>query len=103
MAALHGVLQVVAERAVESQLVPDQKDLSFRIHVLAAEAEGLALAQPAPVGASDHVFDVDLGSCQALVHEIRLSTAAREYDFFFITDPTTAGVVAEVLDSVTVR
>jgi hypothetical protein len=53
--------------------------------------------------AGDDIFRVNVGKCPVLVHEIHLSTAARDYDFFFITDQNTAGVVTEVLDSASVR
>lgn len=51
----------------------------------------------------DSVFRVNLGSCEALVNEIFMETPARDYMFLFITDRNTVGVVAEVLDSATVR
>jgi SH3 domain-containing protein len=53
--------------------------------------------------AADQVFSVNLGSCEELIHEIELGNGANQYGFVFITDRATAGVVAEVLDSATLK
>ena len=64
--------------------------------------------EPVLVGdlsATDHVFGIKLanGACPALVHEVRITTAARYYDFIFLLDEPSTSVVAQLLDSATVQ
>jgi uncharacterized protein YgiM (DUF1202 family) len=56
---------------------------------------------PAP----DRVFAVRLAAsgCPALVHEVRITTAARYYDLIFVLDEPSSSVVAQLLDSATVQ
>ena len=55
--------------------------------------------------AIDHVFGVTLagGGCPALVHEVRITTATRYYDFLFLLDAPSSSVVAQLLDTATVQ
>jgi uncharacterized protein YgiM (DUF1202 family) len=54
--------------------------------------------------ATDHVFGITLpGACPALVHEVRITTATRYYDFLFLLDEPSSSVVAQLLDSATVQ
>ena len=55
--------------------------------------------------ATDLVFGVRLAgsSCPALVHEVRITTTARYYDFIFVLDEPSSSVVAQLLDSATVQ
>jgi hypothetical protein len=55
--------------------------------------------------ATDRVFGVRLSSsgCAALVHEVRIATTARYYDFIFLLDEPSSSVVAQLLDSATVQ
>ena len=55
--------------------------------------------------ATDRVFGVRLAStgCPALVHEVRITTTARYYDFIFVLDEPSSSVVAQLLDSATVQ
>ncbi|TMD87414.1 MAG: hypothetical protein E6I78_02605 [Chloroflexi bacterium] len=57
------------------------------------------------LSASDRVFGIRLASagCPALVHEIRVTTAARYYDLIFLVDEPSSSVVAQLLDSATVQ
>jgi uncharacterized protein YgiM (DUF1202 family) len=64
--------------------------------------------EPVLVGdlsATDHVFGIKLanGGCPALVHEVRITTATRYYDFIFLLDEPSTSVVAQLLDSATVQ
>jgi hypothetical protein len=64
--------------------------------------------EPVLVGdlsATDHVFGISLAGagCPALVHEVRLTTTARYYDFIFLLDEPSSSVVAQLLDSATVQ
>jgi uncharacterized protein YgiM (DUF1202 family) len=65
-------------------------------------------SEPVLVGdrsATDRVFGIRLanGGCPALVHEVRITTAARYYDFIFLLDEPSSSVVAQLLDSATVQ
>jgi len=55
--------------------------------------------------ATDRVFDIRLAgsACAALVHEVRITTAARYYDLIFLLDEPSSSVVAQLLDSATVQ
>ena len=55
--------------------------------------------------ATDRVFGVRLAGngCPALVHEVRITTTARYYDFIFVLDEPSSSVVAQLLDSATVQ
>jgi hypothetical protein len=55
--------------------------------------------------ASDRVFSIRMtgGGCPALVHEVRITTTARYYDFTFLLDEPSSSVVAQLLDSATVQ
>jgi hypothetical protein len=55
--------------------------------------------------ATDRVFGVGLApsNCPALVHEVRITTTARYYDFIFVLDEPSSPVVAQLLDSATVQ
>jgi hypothetical protein len=55
--------------------------------------------------ATDRVFGVGLppSSCPSLVHEVRITTTARYYDFIFLLDEPSSSVVAQLLDSATVQ
>ena len=55
--------------------------------------------------ATDHVFGIRLagGGCAALVHEVRITTAARYCDLIFLLDEASSSVVAQLLDSATVQ
>ena len=55
--------------------------------------------------ATDLVFGVRLAGsgCPALVHEVRITTTARYYDFIFVLDEPSSSVVAQLLDSATVQ
>jgi uncharacterized protein YgiM (DUF1202 family) len=55
--------------------------------------------------ASDRVFGIRLAGtgCPALVHEVRVATTARYYDFIFLLDEAGSSVVAQLLDSATVQ
>jgi uncharacterized protein YgiM (DUF1202 family) len=55
--------------------------------------------------ATDRVFGVRLagGGCPALLHEVRITTTARYYDFIFVLDEPSSSVVAQLLDSVTLQ
>ena len=56
------------------------------------------------LAATDHVFSTRLASgCAALVHEVRITTATRYYDFIFLLDEPSSSVVAQLLDSATVQ
>jgi hypothetical protein len=57
------------------------------------------------LSATDHVFGIRLAGagCPALVHEVRISTATRYYDFIFVMDEPSSSVVAQLLDSATVQ
>jgi uncharacterized protein YgiM (DUF1202 family) len=65
-------------------------------------------SQPVLVGdlsATDRVFGIRLAdaACPALVHEVRITTTARYYDFIFLLDEASSSVVAQLLDSATVQ
>ena len=55
--------------------------------------------------ATDRVFGVRLAGsgCPALVHEVRITTSARYYDFMFALDEPSSSVVAQLLDSASVQ
>ena len=55
--------------------------------------------------ATDRVFGIRLtgSGCPALVHEVRITTAARYYDLIFLLDEPSSSVVAQLLDSATVQ
>jgi len=55
--------------------------------------------------ATDRVFGIRLAgsTCAALVHEVRITTAARYYDLIFLLDEPSSSVVAQLLDSATVQ
>ena len=55
--------------------------------------------------ATDRVFGIRLAgsACAALVHEVRITTAARYYDLIFLLDEPSSSVVAQLLDSATVQ
>ncbi len=55
--------------------------------------------------ATDRVFGIRLAgsACAALVHEVRVTTAARYYDLIFLLDEASSSVVAQLLDSATVQ
>jgi len=54
--------------------------------------------------ATDRVFGIKLaGSCPAVVHEVRVTTTARYYDFLFLLDESSSSVIAQLLDSATVQ
>jgi uncharacterized protein YgiM (DUF1202 family) len=55
--------------------------------------------------ATDRVFGIRLAgsSCPALVHEVRITTTARYYDFIFLLDEPSSSVVAQLLDSATAQ
>ena len=55
--------------------------------------------------ATDRVFGVGVApsSCPALVHEVRITTSARYYDFIFVLDEPSSSVVSQLLDSATVQ
>jgi uncharacterized protein YgiM (DUF1202 family) len=55
--------------------------------------------------ATDHVSGIRLAEsgCPALVHEVRITTTARYYDFIFLLDEPSSSVVAQLLDSATVQ
>jgi hypothetical protein len=55
--------------------------------------------------ATDRVFGIRLAGsgCPALVHEVRITTAARYYDLIFLLDEPSSSVVAELLDSAMVQ
>jgi uncharacterized protein YgiM (DUF1202 family) len=55
--------------------------------------------------ATDRVFGVRLAGsgCAAVVHEVRISTTTRYYDFIFLLDEPSSSVVAQLLDSATVQ
>jgi uncharacterized protein YgiM (DUF1202 family) len=55
--------------------------------------------------ATDRVFGVGVAPsrCPALVHEVRITTSARYYDFIFVLDEPSSSVVAQLLDSATVQ
>jgi len=55
--------------------------------------------------ATDRIFGVRLAGsgCPALVHEVRITTTARYYDFIFVLDEPSSSVVAQLLDSATVQ
>jgi Bacterial SH3 domain len=55
--------------------------------------------------AIDQAFAIALagGGCQALVHQIRLVTTTRYYDFIFLVDKASSPVVAQLLDSATAQ
>jgi len=55
--------------------------------------------------ATDRVFGFKLAgsTCPALVHEVRITTTARYYDFIFLLDEPSSSVVAQLLDSATVQ
>jgi Bacterial SH3 domain len=55
--------------------------------------------------ASDRVSGIRLagGDCPALVHEVRITTTTRYYDFLFLLDEPSSSVVAQLLDSATVQ
>jgi uncharacterized protein YgiM (DUF1202 family) len=57
------------------------------------------------LSASDRVFGIRLASagCPALLHEVRVTTTARYYDFIFLLDEASSSVVAQLLDSATVQ
>jgi hypothetical protein len=65
-------------------------------------------SEPVLVGdltATDLVFSIRLadGGCPALVHDVRITTTARYYDFIFVVDEPSSSVVAQLLDSATVQ
>jgi uncharacterized protein YgiM (DUF1202 family) len=55
--------------------------------------------------ATDRVFGIRLagGGCAADVHEVRITTTTRYYDFIFLLDEPSSSVVAQLLDSATVQ
>ena len=55
--------------------------------------------------ATDRVFGIRLAGsgCPALLHEVRVTTDTRYYDFIFLLDEPSSPVVAQLLDSVTVQ
>jgi uncharacterized protein YgiM (DUF1202 family) len=55
--------------------------------------------------ATDHVFGVQLAGsgCPALLHEVRVTTTSRYYDFIFLLDEGSSPVVAQLLDSATLQ
>jgi uncharacterized protein YgiM (DUF1202 family) len=55
--------------------------------------------------ATDHVFGIRLAAsgCPALVHEVRITTTTRYYDFIFLLDEPSSSVVAQLLDSATLQ
>jgi uncharacterized protein YgiM (DUF1202 family) len=54
--------------------------------------------------ATDRLFSIPLTSrCAALVHEVRITTTTRYYDFIFLVDEPSSSVVAQLLDSATVQ
>jgi hypothetical protein len=55
--------------------------------------------------ATDRVFGIRLAGsgCAAVVHEVRISTTTRYYDFIFLLDEPSSSVVAQLLDSATVQ
>ena len=55
--------------------------------------------------ATDRVFGVLLAGrgCPALLHEVRVTTDTRYYDFIFLLDEPSSPVVAQLLDSATVQ
>jgi hypothetical protein len=55
--------------------------------------------------ATDHVFGVRLAGsgCPALLHEVRVTTTTRYYDFIFLLDERSSAVVAQLLDSATTQ
>jgi hypothetical protein len=64
--------------------------------------------EPVLVGdlsATDRVFGISLAGagCPAVVHEVRITTTARYYDFIFLLDEPSSSVVAQLLDSATVQ
>jgi hypothetical protein len=64
--------------------------------------------EPVLVGdlpATDRVFGIRLAEsgCPALVHEVKITTTARYYDFIFLLDEPSSSVVAQLLDSATVQ
>jgi hypothetical protein len=64
--------------------------------------------EPVLVGdlsATDRMFSVKLAGsgCTALVHQVRIATTARYYDFIFLLDEPSSPVVAQLLDSATVQ
>jgi SH3 domain-containing protein len=68
----------------------------------------LVSAEPTLVGdlpTTDRVFSVRLagGGCPAVVHQVRIATAAHYYDFIFLLDAPSSSVVAQLLDSATVQ
>ncbi len=54
-------------------------------------------------GAAELVSDREDSGCPALVHEVRITTAARYYDLIFLLDEPSSSVVAQLLDSATVQ
>jgi uncharacterized protein YgiM (DUF1202 family) len=53
---------------------------------------------------TDHVFGITLaGGCTALVHQVRIATSTRYYDFLFLLDETTSSIVGQLLDSASVQ
>jgi uncharacterized protein YgiM (DUF1202 family) len=65
-------------------------------------------AEQALVGdlpATDRVFGIRLAGsgCAAVVHEVRITTTTRYYDFIFLLDEPSSSVVAQLLDSATVQ
>jgi uncharacterized protein YgiM (DUF1202 family) len=64
--------------------------------------------EPALVGdlpATDRVFGIKMAAngCPAVVHEVRITTTTRYYDFMFVLDESSSSVVAQLLDSATVQ
>jgi uncharacterized protein YgiM (DUF1202 family) len=57
------------------------------------------------LSASDRVFGIRLASagCPALLHEVRITTAAHYYNLIFLLDEPSSSVVAQLLDSATVQ
>ena len=54
--------------------------------------------------ATDHVSGVVLGGgCPAIVQEVAVTTTTRYYDFLFVLDELSSSVVAQWLDSATVK
>jgi hypothetical protein len=55
--------------------------------------------------ATDRIFGIRLAGsgCAALVHEVRIATTTRYYDFIFLLDEPSSSVVAQLLDSATVQ
>lgn len=51
------------------------------------------------------VFGITLagGSCPALLHQVRITTATRYYDCTFLLDEPSSSVVGPLLDSATVQ